>query len=151
MDSANRLGKFSHVLRWPAPEDREGRNICLGRYHCVVEYLDVVFYHDAVPNHTVFPNVHITADGLGADDAVRLDRHIVSDVHLDVLDLTMLLVEGGSDDDVLFDDHVGAEVDRGHVSSHDHLRMHHILPFHSDVLQALQDDILRNLVLLLRE
>ena len=63
----------------------------------------------------------------------------------------MLLVEGGSDDDVLFDDHIGAQIDVCYVTAHDDLRVHHVFPFHADVLKALQDHILTDLVLFLSE
>ena len=93
----------------------------------------------------------IAADGSCANDALWLNRHIVSNVHLDVLDMTMFFVVGRSDYDVLLDYDIGAKIDRGHISSHDDLRVHHIFSLHPNILQALQDDVLTNLVLLLSE
>ena len=104
-----------------------------------------------MPNDTILPDMDVAANRLRADHAVRLYRHVVSNVHLDVLYLAMLLDETGSNDDILLDDDIGAEVDRCHIATHHHLRVHHILPLHADVLKALQNDIFTDFVLLLRK
>ena len=75
----------------------------------------------------------IAADGGSADDALGLNRHIVSNVHFDVLYMAMFLIVCRSDNDILLDYNVSAKIDWGHIAAHDDLRMHHIFSFHSNV------------------
>ena len=93
--------------------------------------------------------MNIAADGSSANDTLWLNRHIVSNVHFDVLDMTMFFVVCRSDNDILLDYDICAKIDRRHIASHDDLRVHNIFSFHSNILQALQDHVFTNLVLLL--
>ena len=65
--------------------------------------------------------------------------------------MTVFLAKCRANDYVFFDDDVGAEVDRRHITAHDYLRVHDIFAFHSNILESLQNDILTDFVLLLRE
>ena len=63
----------------------------------------------------------------------------------------MFLAKSRTDYHILLDNHVSAQVNRCHVPTHDHLRVHHVFALHADIFEAFQDDVLADLVLLLRE
>ena len=65
--------------------------------------------------------------------------------------MAVFFAKSRADDHIFLDDNIGAQVDRGHISTHDNLRVHDVFALHADVLEPLQNDILANLVLLLRE
>ena len=104
-----------------------------------------------MPDHTTLADVHIAPDRLRRDHTLRLYRNIVSNVHLDVLDMAVFFAKSRANDHIFLDDNIGAQVDRGHISSHDDLGVHDVFALHSNVLESLQNDILTDLVLLLRE
>ena len=104
-----------------------------------------------MPYDAILTNVHIAANGAGTDHAVRLDRHVVTDVHLNVLDLAMLLHPCWPHNNILLDDNVGPEIDWSHITTHHDLGVHDVFTLHANVLEALQDHMFADFVLLLRE
>ena len=102
-------------------------------------------------DYAVLTDMHIAADRLRGDHALGFNGHIVSNVHLDVLDMAVFFAKSWANDHIFLDDNIGAQVDRGHISSHDNLGVHDVFTLHSDVLESLQNDVLTDLVLLLRE
>ena len=102
-------------------------------------------------NNAVLSDVNITTDRSCRDDTLGLNSHIVSNIHLDILNMAVFLAKCWPDYYILFDNNIRAQVDWSHVASHNHLRVHDIFALHSDIFETLQDDVLTDFVLLLRE
>ena len=102
-------------------------------------------------DHTSLADMHVAADRLGRNHALGLNCHIVSNVHLDILHMPMLLAKRRSNNHILLDNDISSEIYRCHITPHDNLRMHHVFALHADILQALQNHILADLILFLGE
>ena len=89
----------------------------VGGKDAVIENLTVVLDDDTMADDTILADVNVAADALRADHASLFDEHVVADFHRHVRQLTSLLVKGGSQNNVFFDDHMLTEMEGGHVSS----------------------------------
>ena len=145
------LSEFAQVLRRFASKDGVGRNDRVRGNHGVIQYFAVVFDDDAVANNAPLANVDVAANGLRTDYAGRFNGHIVANFHCNVLQMALLLVESRSQNGALFNHHVRAKLNGGHVASEKHFCVHNVFAFHPNVVHAFQDHILTNFVLLLRK
>ena len=121
IDGADRLGEFPHELGRSAAKNSEGRDVSVRWDHSVVQDLDVVLDANAMADNTALADVHIASDRLRGDHALRLNRHIVSNVHLDILHMPMLLAKCRSNNHILFYYDISSEIYRCHVTPHDNL------------------------------
>lgn len=100
---------------------------------------------DSVANDTVLGNHDIAANLESIDNAFLVNVHIVTDGHAHVLQTTIMLCVGWSDDTLFTNDSMQADLNLGKVTSDDGSCLNNCLTVDENLLTTLDEHLSTNL------